>query len=114
MTGAAGLIVMVRVLVPVPPALVALKATLTVAEETGVPEIRPVAVLTDKPPGSPVAVKVVGRVRGEIWEVEGTLKKPEAGPRLGMTGAAGVIVIVRGFVAGPPALGGLKGTLKVA
>jgi hypothetical protein len=59
-TGVAGLIVNVSVSVPVPPALVALKVTLVVAAVVGVPEIRPVVVLTVRPAGNPVALKEVG------------------------------------------------------
>ena len=60
MTGAAGLIVMTRVALPVPPALVALMVTLYVPAVVGVPEINPVLVFTDKPAGNPVALKLVG------------------------------------------------------
>jgi hypothetical protein len=60
MTGAAGLIVMTSVALPVPPALVALIVTLDVPAVVGVPEINPVLVFTDKPPGNPVALKLVG------------------------------------------------------
>jgi hypothetical protein len=60
MTGAAGLIVMTSVALPVPPALVALIVTLDVPVVVGVPEINPVLVFTDKPAGSPVALKLVG------------------------------------------------------
>ena len=60
MTGAAGLIVMTSVALPVPPALVALMVTLDVPAVVGVPEINPVLVFTDKPAGSPVALKLVG------------------------------------------------------
>ena len=54
--GFAGLIVMVSVAVPVPPAFVALIVTLDVPAAVGVPVIAPVAVLTDKPVGRPVAL----------------------------------------------------------
>ena len=59
-TGVAGLIVRVRVAVPVPPALEALKVILELPAEVGVPEMRPVTVSTDNPVGSPVALKLVG------------------------------------------------------
>ena len=70
MTGAGGLIgliVKLRVLVPVPTEFVALSATLKVPEEVGVPEINPVVVLTDTPGGSPVASKLVGLLVAVIW-----------------------------------------------
>ena len=60
MTGFAGLIVKVSVALPVPPALVALIVTLYVPAVVGVPEITPVVVFTVNPPGSPVALKLVG------------------------------------------------------
>ena len=60
MTGAGGLIVKVNVALPVPPALVALIVTVYVPAVVGVPEITPVVVFTVNPPGSPVALKLVG------------------------------------------------------
>ena len=60
MTGFRGLIINLRFLVPVPPELVALRATLKVPEDVRVPEIKPVVVLTDTPGGRPVAPKLVG------------------------------------------------------
>ena len=60
MTGVGGLIVKVNVWLPVPPALVALMVTAYVPAVVGVPEINPVLVLTLKPAGSPVALKLVG------------------------------------------------------
>ena len=47
--------VTVRVALPVPLALLALSVTVEVPAAVGVPEIRPVAELTDKPAGNPVA-----------------------------------------------------------
>jgi len=44
----------------VPPALVALRVTVYVPAVVGVPEINPVLVFTVSPPGSPVALKLVG------------------------------------------------------
>ena len=60
MTGFAGLIVKVNVALPVPPALVALIVTLYVPAVVGVAEIKPELVFTDRPAGSPVALKLVG------------------------------------------------------
>ena len=56
-TGGVGaeLIVKVSVAVPVPALLVALNVTVDVPAVVGVPEINPVAVLTDTPPGKPLA-----------------------------------------------------------
>jgi hypothetical protein len=47
--------VRVRVALPVPALLVALSVTVEVPAAEGVPEIKPVVVLTYKPAGSPVA-----------------------------------------------------------
>ena len=64
MEGAAGgagvLIVKDNVADPFPAALVALNATLDVPAAVGVPEMTPVAVLTESPAGNPVALKLVG------------------------------------------------------
>jgi len=54
-TGGAGLMVKVKVALPVPPALVALMVTVYVPAVVGVPEINPVLVFTVNPAGSPVA-----------------------------------------------------------
>ena len=48
-------IVRVKVAVPVPTALVALRATVEVPSVVGVPEIKPVPVFTDRPAGNPTA-----------------------------------------------------------
>ena len=50
------MMVKVSVALPVPPALVALIVTLYVPAVVGVPEIKPVEVLTDSPGGNPVAL----------------------------------------------------------
>ena len=60
MTGTGGLIVSVKVALPVPLAFVALIVTEEVAGVSGVPEIRPVVVLIDNPEGNPVALNVAG------------------------------------------------------
>ena len=66
MTGAA-LRVMMRVAVPVPVELAAEMVTLKVPAATlGVPEIRPVVVLIERPPGRPVALKEVGELSALI------------------------------------------------
>ena len=54
-TGAGGLIVITKLLVPVPPALIALNETVKVPVKVGVPLITPVEVLILKPDGKPVA-----------------------------------------------------------
>ena len=48
--------VSVRFAVPVPALLVAPSATIGIPTELGIPEIKPVAVLIDKPAGKPVAL----------------------------------------------------------
>jgi hypothetical protein len=55
MTGGPAAIVKVSVAVPDPPPLVALRDTAEVPAAVGVPEISPVALLTDSPAGRPVA-----------------------------------------------------------
>jgi hypothetical protein len=65
---AAGTLMMsVSVAVPVPVVLVALRVTVEVAAVLGVPEIKPVVVLTDKPAGNPMAPKLVGVLEAVIW-----------------------------------------------
>ena len=59
MTGLGGLIVNVKVALPVPPALVALMVTLYVPAVVGVPEITPVLIFTDRPAGSTPAGSTV-------------------------------------------------------
>jgi hypothetical protein len=49
------LIVTVAVALPVPEELVALRVAVEVPEAEGVPEIKPVLVFTESPPGKPVA-----------------------------------------------------------
>ena len=66
MTGEGGWIVSARVAFPVPPELVALSVTVEVPAVVGVPEIRPLAVLTARPAGSPVAAKLVGELLAAI------------------------------------------------
>jgi hypothetical protein len=66
MAGAA-LRVITRMEVPVPVELVAVRVTLKVPAATlGVPEMRPVPVLIESPPGRPVALKVVGELSAAI------------------------------------------------
>jgi hypothetical protein len=66
MTGAARR-VRTRVAVPVPVALVAVTVTLKVPAATlGVPEMRPLVVLMERPPGRPVALKEVGELSALI------------------------------------------------
>ena len=55
MTGSAAAMVSVKVTLPVPPLLIALRVTVEVAAPVGVPEINPVVLLTVKPAGNPVA-----------------------------------------------------------
>jgi hypothetical protein len=58
--GPAAVMVNVSVALPVPALLVALTVAAAVPAVVGVPEIRPVAVFTDRPEGNPVAAKLVG------------------------------------------------------
>jgi hypothetical protein len=59
--------VSVNVAEPVLPAFVALIVTVEVAAAVGVPVISPVDVLTLKPAGRPVALKLVGVLLAVIW-----------------------------------------------
>ena len=59
-TGAGGLIVRVKTLLPLPPALVALRLMFEEPAVVGVPEIKPLVVLIERPAGKPVALKLVG------------------------------------------------------
>ena len=52
--------VRVRVNVPLPPALVALKVMVETDTVVGIPDIHPVAVSIAKPAGRPVALKLAG------------------------------------------------------
>ena len=54
-TGGATVMVSVRVALPVPPLLVALRVTVDVPAAVGVPEINPVPLFTVNPAGNPVA-----------------------------------------------------------
>jgi hypothetical protein len=54
-TGANAAMVTVRLALPVPPELVALMVTVDVPEAVGVPEIKPVTVLSDRPTGNTIA-----------------------------------------------------------
>ena len=66
MTGAA-LRVIMRVAVPVPVELVAEMVTLKVPAATlGVPEMRPLLVLIERPPGRPVASKDVAELSAVV------------------------------------------------
>jgi hypothetical protein len=55
MTGFPAAMVRVKVPLPVPPLLVALRVTVEVAAAVGVPETKPVVLLTVKPSGKPAA-----------------------------------------------------------
>ena len=71
----------------VPLALLAVTVTLVVPTAVGVPEIRPVVVLTVSPAGRAVALKLVGALAAVIWKLNATPVCPFAGPRLVTTGA---------------------------
>ena len=59
-TGGATFTVKARGALPVPPLFVALNVTFEVPAAVGVPEIKPEAVFTVRPAGSPEAPKLVG------------------------------------------------------
>ena len=59
--GVTGLTIIVNIAVQIPPpALIAFIVTFDVPATVGVPEISPVLVLSDKPLGKPLALKLVG------------------------------------------------------
>ncbi|HTX39899.1 MAG TPA: hypothetical protein VME43_33000 [Bryobacteraceae bacterium] len=66
-TGGPDVMATVSVVLPVPVLFVALMVTGVVPAALGVPEITPVEVLTDSPPGNPVAPKLVGELLAVIW-----------------------------------------------
>ena len=59
--------VRVNVAWPVPAPLVALRDMVEVPVPVGVPEIKPLVVLTESPAGRPVAPKLVGVLVAVIW-----------------------------------------------
>jgi hypothetical protein len=59
--------VSVKVAVPVPALFLALSVIVETPPAVGVPEIRPVVVLTVRPAGRPVAPKLVGELLAVIW-----------------------------------------------
>jgi len=66
MTGDPTVTVSVSVALPVPLPLVALSVTVEDPAAAGVPEISPLPALTDNPPGSPMAPKLVGELVAAI------------------------------------------------
>jgi hypothetical protein len=59
--------VIVKVAVPLPPALLAPIVTPEEPMAVGLPEMSPEAVFTVKPDGSPVALNPVGELLAVIW-----------------------------------------------
>jgi hypothetical protein len=91
--GGGGAILNVTVLVPVPFALVPVRTTLLTSCVVGVPEIKPVDVLTLKPPGRLLASHVVMVWFACIWYENGSPTNPVASPlvlRLGGAASAAV------------------------
>jgi hypothetical protein len=91
-----------REAVPVPLLFVAPSVAVKFPEAVGVPEISPVEELTERPAGSPLAVKLVGLLVAVIWYENAVPRVPLALVVLVITGTA---VSVRVSVAVPvPAL----------
>jgi len=65
-SGGGTVTVRVRVALPVPPLLVALRVTLEIPAAAGVPEIKPEVVFTVRPVGNPEAPKLVGELVAAI------------------------------------------------
>src|SRR5436190_12160489 len=93
-TGAITEIVKVTPRLPVAVAFVAETMALNVPPLVGVPEMRPVDVLTLSPGGSPLALKLVGLWVAVIWYVIGLPTPPTAELALVMTGGPNVMVKV--------------------
>jgi hypothetical protein len=105
-TGGAATVI-VRVAVPVPPALDAPKLTTVVAASLGVPEISPVTQLNVRFAGSGDAENIKGVFVATIVYVKAVPTVPLAVVRLVMTGgggSAGATVSVSVAVPVPPAL----------
>jgi hypothetical protein len=113
MTGAARLMVSVRVAVPVPPLLVALRLTVDVPAAVGDPEISPVVLANVKPVGKPMALKLVGAFVAAIWYEKAVPVVPLAVVALLITGSARLTVSVRVALPAPPALVALRDTVEV-
>ena len=64
--GGVGRTVMTKVPEPVPPALLAVRPTVVVPVAVGVPVMAPELVLTLRPVGNPVALKLVGLLEAVI------------------------------------------------
>ena len=112
-TSAAEVTVMLKVAVPVPMELVALRATLKVPTLVGVPLMRPVCVFTLKPAGSPLAPKLVGELVALIWYTRSVLTMALVLTALVICGTGVVTFKLRVAVPVPPALVALKATPKV-
>lgn len=107
------LIVRVRVAVPVPLELLALKVTFHVPVAVGVPEVKPEEVLTVRLVGSPVAPKLVGLFVAVIRYLKDVPTLPVAVEALAITGAAELMVSVRLPVPVPLPFVALSVTVKV-
>src|SRR5690242_16633139 len=105
--------VSVRLAVPVPALLVALKIMVETPVAMGVPEIRPVAVFTPRPAGNPDAPKLVGKLAAVIWYENALPIVALAVPLLVITGGATITVSVSGALATPALLVAVTVTLKV-
>lgn len=87
-TGTTAFAVTVSVAVPAPVVLLALNVTGIVPVELRVPEINPVAVLMDNPPGKPDAPKLVGSFVAVIWYEKELPTSPLAALGLVIAGVA--------------------------
>ena len=68
----------VRLAVPVPEGLVAPISTVVTATVVGIPLISPVSELTDKPSGSPDAVKLTGELLAVMTKSKAAVTRPVA------------------------------------
>ena len=100
-TGGSVTIVIARVALPVPPALIALMVASVMPPTVVVPLISPVVVFTLNPAGNPVALKLVGLLLAVIEYANAYPSVPVAFNELVITGTGGVTVNVAGSVVLP-------------
>ena len=102
--GGVGSTVMTKVPNPVPPALLALMLTLVVPVALGVPVMAPLLVLTLRPAGNPLALKLVGVLLAAIVQLKAEPLVPVAVSALVIDGGVGKTVMTNVAEPVPPAL----------
>ncbi len=87
------MMVIVKDRVPMPLAFEAESVAMVLMTDVGVPEMRPLEVLTESPGGRAVAPKVVGLLVAVIWYVNAVPTTPVAEVALLMAGAVGGVAV---------------------